>query len=230
MYLPTLVSWIGTIIGIILNISPAVLFWNIYQGKEKYTIVPESMLIFNILCPSLWACYWWLQVDKFVPFFSAVAGLGLSEIFSLVYLYYLSGKCLKKYLIFAFLEINLVLEFNFILLRVIGDYMTVGSIAVVVNIITYIAPGQNIIRVCKEKNYKLIPIASTLSGASCALSWLTFGILIKDIRTIIPNTLGLTFAGINSLIWAYFYCNRDKSKDDEEDEKKEIITPEKEEI
>ena len=228
MDLPTIVSWIGTIIGIILNISPSVLFYNIHLGKEKYTIIPESMLIFNILCPSLWACYWYLQEDKFVPFFSAVAGLGISEIFSLLYLYYLSGKCLKKYLLFALLEINLVIEFNYVLIRIIGDYPTVGNIAVVVNILTYIAPGQNIIKVCKEKNYKLIPIASTLSGASCALSWLIFGLLIKDIHTIIPNTLGLIFAGINSLIWAYFYCKRDK--DDEEEDKKELITPEKEEI
>ena len=228
MDLPTIVSWIGTIIGIILNLSPCVLFYNIHLGKEKYTIIPESMLIFNILCPSLWACYWYLQEDKFVPFFSAVAGLGISEIFSLLYLYYLSGKCLKKYLLFALLEINLVIEFNYVLIRIIGDYPTVGNIAVVVNILTYIAPGQNIIKVCKEKNYKLIPIASTLSGASCALSWLTFGLLIKDIHTIIPNTLGLIFAGINSLIWAYFYCKRDK--DAEEEDKKELITPEKEEI
>lgn len=228
MDLPTIVSWIGTIIGIILNLSPCVLFYNIHLGKEKYTIIPESMLIFNILCPSLWACYWYLQEDKFVPFFSAVAGLGISEIFSLLYLYYLSGKCLKKYLLFALLEINLVIEFNYVLIRIIGDYPTVGNIAVVVNILTYIAPGQNIIKVCKEKNYKLIPIASTLSGASCALSWLIFGLLIKDIHTIIPNTLGLIFAGINSLIWAYFYCKRDK--DDEEEDKKELITPEKEEI
>ena len=55
-----------------------------------------------------------------------------------------------------------------------------------------------------------------------------FGILIKDIHTIIPNSLGLIFAAINSSIWAYFYCKRDKN--DDEDEKREVITPEKEEI
>lgn len=226
MDLPTIVSWVGTIIGFILNITPLIMFWNIFLGKESIAIVPETMLIFNILCPSLWACYWWLQVDKFVPFFSAIVGVGLSEIFALIYLFYLAEKNIKKYLVYAFLEINLVLEFNYFLLRIIGNYSTVGTIAVVVNIITYIAPGQNIIKVIRERNYKLIPISSTLAGASCALSWLTFGILIKDINTIIPNTLGLLFATINSSIWAYFYCNRDKT----EDEKEELITPEKEEV
>ena len=123
MDLPTIVSWIGTVIGIILNISPIVMFYSIIKGKNKIEIVPESMLIFNILCSSLWACYWYLQVDKFVPFFSSAFGLALSEIFSLIYLFFLAEKDWKKYFLYAFLEINLVLEFNYALLFIIKDYM-----------------------------------------------------------------------------------------------------------
>ena len=226
MDLPTIVSWIGTVIGIILNISPIVMFYSIIRGQKKIEIVPESMLIFNILCSSLWACYWYLQVDKFVPFFSSAFGLALSEIFALIYLFYLADKDWKKYILYAFLEINLVLEFNYGLLFVLGDYITVGNIAVVVNIITYITPGQKIYQVIKTKNYNLIPISSTLSGSLCTLCWLIFGLLIWDIRTIIPNGLGLVFATINSGVWAYFYFTRDK----EEYEKEEKITPNEEEI
>ena len=226
MDLPTIVSWIGTVIGIILNISPIVMFYSIIRGQKKIEIVPESMLIFNILCSSLWACYWYLQVDKFVPFFSSAFGLALSEIFALIYLFYLADKDWKKYILYAFLEINLVLEFNYGLLFVLGDYITVGNIAVIVNIITYITPGQKIYQVIKTKNYNLIPISSTLSGSLCTLCWLIFGLLIWDIRTIIPNGLGLVFATINSGVWAYFYFTRDK----EEDEKEEKITPNEEEI
>ena len=226
MDLPTIISWIGTVIGIILNISPIVMFYSIIKGKNTINIVPESMLIFNILCSSLWADYWYLQVDKFVPFFSAAFGLVLSEIFALIFLFFLADKDWKKYILYAFLEINLVLEFNYGLLFVLGDYITVGNIAVVVNIITYITPGQKIYQVIKTKNYNLIPISSTLSGSCCTLCWLIFGLLIWDIRTIIPNGLGLVFATINSGVWAYFYFTRDK----EEDEKEEKMAPSKEEI
>ena len=226
MDLPTIVSWIGTVIGIILNISPIVMFYSIIKGKNKIEIVPESMLIFNILCSSLWACYWYLQVDKFVPFFSSAFGLALSEIFSLIYLFFLAEKDWKKYFLYAFLEINLVLEFNYALLFIIIDYIIVGNIAMVVNIITYITPGQKIYQVIKTRNYNLIPISSTLSGSLCTLAWLIFGLLIWDIRTIIPNGLGLIFATINSGVWAYFYFTRDK----EQDEKEEKITPNEEEI
>ena len=226
MDLPTIVSWIGTVIGIILNISPIVMFYSIIKGKNKIEIVPESMLIFNILCSSLWACYWYLQVDKFVPFFSSAFGLVLSEIFSLIYLFFLAEKDWKKYFLYAFLEINLVLEFNYALLFIIKDYITVGNIAMVVNIITYITPGQKIYQVIKTRNYNLIPISSTLSGSLCTLAWLIFGLLIWDIRTIIPNGLGLIFATINSGVWAYFYFTRNK----DEDEKEEKMTPNEEEI
>jgi uncharacterized protein with PQ loop repeat len=226
MDLPTIVSWIGTVIGIILNISPIVMFYSIIKGKNKIEIVPESMLIFNILCSSLWACYWYLQVDKFVPFFSSAFGLALSEIFSLIYLFFLAEKDWKKYFLYAFLEINLVLEFNYALLFIIKDYIIVGNIAMVVNIITYITPGQKIYQVIKTRNYNLIPISSTLSGSLCTLAWLIFGLLIWDIRTIIPNGLGLIFATINSGVWAYFYFTRNK----DEDEKEEKMTPNEEEI
>ena len=226
MDLPTIVSWIGTVIGIILNISPIVMFYSIIKGKNKIEIVPESMLIFNILCSSLWACYWYLQIDKFVPFFSSAFGLALSEIFSLIYLFFLAEKNWKKYFLYAFLEINLVIEFNYALLFIIKDYIIVGNIAMVVNIITYITPGQKIYQVIKTRNYNLIPISSTLSGSCCTLAWLIFGLLIWDIRTIIPNGLGLIFATINSGVWAYFYFTRDK----EQDEKEEKITPNEEEI
>ena len=226
MDLPTIVSWIGTVIGIILNISPIVMFYSIIKGKNKIEIVPESMLIFNILCSSLWACYWYLQVDKFVPFFSSAFGLALSEIFSLIYLFFLAEKNWKKYFLYAFLEINLVLEFNYALLFIIKDYIIVGNIAMVVNIITYITPGQKIYQVIKTRNYNLIPISSTLSGSLCTLAWLIFGLLIWDIRTIIPNGLGLIFATINSGVWAYFYFTRNK----DEDEKEEKMTPNEEEI
>ena len=226
MELSTIVSWIGTIVGFILNLTPITMFYNIYLEKESIEIVPESMLIFNILCPSLWACYWWLQVGRIVPFISAIFGVMLSEIFALFYLFYYAEKNIKKYLIYAFIEINLVLEFNYIFLCIISDYSVIGTIAVVINIINYIAPGQNLVKVIMERNYKLIPITTTLVGVSCSLSWLSFGIIIRDIKTIIPNTLGLIFSTMNSIIWVFFYCSRDKN----EDENEEMSGPEDEEV
>ena len=85
------------------------------------------------------------------------------------------------------------------------------------NVLMYIAPGQKIVRVIKEKNYKLIPIRSTIVSICCSGSWLLFGISINLIPQIVPNALGLFFSIVNTLAWIYFYINKDKSKDKEEE-------------
>ena len=53
-----------------------------------------------------------------------------------------------------------------------------GPIAMVINIIQYAAPAQNILQVFKTKDYTLIPISSVISGLGCSFCWLVFGILI----------------------------------------------------
>ena len=92
----------------------------------------------------------------------------------------------------------------------------VGTIAMVVNIINYAAPGQNIIKVIKEGNYKLIPIVTTVFGAMCSVSWFTFGVLQKDWNCIIPNTLGMLFSAINIITWTVFYCKAGEEKKEKE--------------
>ena len=42
-----IIAWIGTAIGIGLNITPAVLFYKIFRKIENYKIVPESMMVFS---------------------------------------------------------------------------------------------------------------------------------------------------------------------------------------
>ena len=85
------------------------------------------------------------------------------------------------------------------------------------NAAMYIAPGQKIIRVIKEKNYKLIPIRSTIVSICCSGSWLMYGIVINLIPQIIPNALGLFFSIANTLAWIYFYIKRDLSEDIDEE-------------
>ena len=74
----------------------------------------------------------------------------------------------------------------------------------------FISPGQKIIRVIREKNYKLIPIYSTIVNILCSSSWLGYAICIKLISQIIPNALGLFFSILNTFAWIYLYINRDK--------------------
>ena len=217
MDLELIVSWTATIIGFALKASPIVLFYQIAVGKEKIEIVPELLIICNVLCAELWFSYWVTKADKLAPLVSSSVSLILGLIFSFVYLYYFSKKTFSKFFLYIILESCAVSLLFYGLTQV--DVNTIGLIANIVNIITYVSPGQKIMRVCREKNYKLIPIVTTIFGCITSFCWLCFGILIRDINCIIPNAISVLMAIFNTSIWFYYYCTTKKVKKDGNEEK-----------
>ena len=205
-------SLVGTAMGIGLGITPIVPFLEIIKGKESVRIFPESMIFFNILCPHLWACYW-IRQNIFIPFFSAIFGLVLALIFSTIYLYFYLGKSTAKWLLALVGKFAVVTAFHYFLLDILPSYHYIGTAAMLVGIFTSIAPAQNVLHVIRERNYKLIPICSTVFGGLCNFSWLSFGIMLKDIYNIIPNAICFTINLSNTLIWCYFYYTRDKKEE-----------------
>ena len=212
-------SLAGTAMGIGLGITPIVPFIEIIKGKENVKIFPESMIFFNILCPHLWACYW-IRQAIFIPFFSAIFGFVLALLFSTIYLYFYLGQNTSKWLLSLAGKFAVVFLFHYFLLYIIPTYHIIGTAAMLVGIFTSIAPAQNVVRVIRERNYKLIPIFSTVFGALCTFCWLVFGCILKDIYNIIPNGICLAINLSNTFIWVYFYCTRNK-KDEKEEQLKD---------
>ena len=212
-------SLAGTAMGIGLGITPIVPFIEIIKGKENVKIFPESMIFFNILCPHLWACYW-IRQAIFIPFFSAIFGFVLALLFSTIYLYFYLGQNTSKWLLSLAGKFAVVFLFHYFLLYIIPTYHIIGTAAMLVGIFTSIAPAQNVVRVIRERNYKLIPIFSTVFGALCNFCWLVFGCILKDIYNIIPNGICLAINLSNTFIWVYFYCTRNK-KDEKEEQLKD---------
>ena len=217
MDLESIVSWTATIIGFGLKASPIVLFYKIAVGKEKIEIVPELLIVCNALCAELWFSYWIKIGNKLAPLVSSSVSLALGLIFSVIYLYYYSEQKCFKFLLFVIMESMLVCLLYYGLTLI--ETNIIGLIANVVNVITFISPGQRIMRVCKEKNNKYIPIVTTLLGCITSFGWLLFGIIIHDINCIIPNSINVVLAIFNSIIWLYFYCiNKGKENKDENEE------------
>ena len=225
MDLESIVSWTATIIGFGLKASPIVLFYKIAMGKEKIEIVPELLIICNVLCAELWFNYWTQKGNKLAPLVSSSVSLVLGIIFSFIYLFYFSDKKYGKFLLYIILESISVCLLFYGLNQI--DISYVGLLANIVNVITFLSPGQRIIRVCKEKNYKLIPIVTTILGCITSFCWLCFGILINDINAIIPNTISVILALFNTSIWFYYYCNRKEGDKKENDNEEEMIETDK---
>ena len=220
-----IVSWTATLLGFGLKLSPIVMFYKIAVGKESIEIVPEMLIICNLLCPELWFSYWNKQ-DQMAPWVSSLSSLILGYIFSIIYLFYFSEKKIFKFLLYILLETCFVFGLYYFLSYIVEDLSIIGSVASVVNIITYISPGQKIIRVIKEKNYKLIPIVTTILGCITSSCWLYFGIALSDVKVIVPNFLSTFFSALNSFIWFYFYCKvkkEEKNKTEKDENEVEMV-------
>lgn len=216
-----IVAWIGTALAIGLKITPSVLFYKIFMKIEKHNIIPESMLVFNVLVGQLWMCYW-LRQDNFVPTFSAGVGTCFSILFAALYLFIIFNGKWTTFIIALLIVGDLILQVFYGLLYIL-PLPIVGKFAMIINIISYAAPGQNIIKVIRKGDYKLIPIVTTMAGLLCSMSWTLFGILQKDWNAIIPNSLGIFFSSVNILVWFIFYC---KSKGNNSNEKSKALVEE----
>ena len=215
----TYASLVGTCMGIGLGLTPIAPFISILKGKESVKIFPESLIFINIFCPHLW-CTYWIRQAVFIPFFSAIFGLTLGIVFSSIYLYFYLGKSTTKWLLGLCAQFSIFLSFHYFLLYILPKYEYIGFAAMVAGIVTSIAPAQNVIKVFKQGQYKLIPIWTCVFGGLCAGCWLVFGIAIKDIYNIIPNGISLTIQICNTSIWTYFYCTRKEEKENKEEEEK----------
>ena len=204
---------LGTIFSVCLSFSPTVPFIQVFKYKEKIDILPEGMLLCQLMNRLLW-CSVWILTSRLIPFINAFVGIIITSVFLVLYLYlYYHRICFK-----TFTKGFLLLCFE---LLIVGGAVfsknekVVSTLAMIFNVAMYIAPGQKIIRVIKEKNYKLIPIRSTIVSILCSGSWLMYGIVINLFAQIVPNALGLFFSILNTLAWIYFYINRDKGKEEE---------------
>ncbi len=214
----TITNYIGTfasIIGFFLSISPFVLYYKIIKNQLTVNSIPISMIIFNLLGGVVWLCYW-VKKGTLVPLLSTGINFTIHNISTIFYIYFKVEGKIKKFISTYLIVLLISYGIYHIDYSYITDIKLNGSIAMMICIITYIAPGQNLIQVIKIGDYKLIPITTTILGILCSGSWMIFGVLTNDINNIIPGIIGVTFSIINSVVYIYFYRNRNKKKNDVE--------------
>ena len=217
--LPDFISLIGTIFSVSLAFSPIVPFTQVIRKKEKIDIIPEGMLISTTICRLLYLCIWTVK-QKFIPIINAGLGVFISGSFLATFLYLYYQKCYSKFIAILIFLFILTISFGAGVLVQTEYKFDLGTLAMIFSVLRYISPGQKIGRVIKEKNYKLIPIWSTIASALCSGSWFFYGILINFLPSIVPNAIGLLFSIINTTIWVVFYLKRDKNEEGEEKEEK----------
>ena len=211
------VSLFSTVLNIFLNFSPIVIFINIVKGKEKYTNIPPLMLLFSFLNNAIWGGYWYRKNELSV-FWCCFICVVIATIFSAWYLFYAGEKNCGKFIFYILCQIAFEAGIILLFFSHLIDLYIVGIILIVINTMQYVSPAQNLIKVIKEKNHKLIPIVSTILGALCSGGWLLFGLIVGDINSIISNGLGCLSSIITTFIWLWIYTKYGKMDKKEEEE------------
>ena len=210
-----IMGWIGTCISIIFYIAPIIPISKLMKKKINIKEIPGPLLIMSFMNTILWAVYG-LRDNKTQLYVCNFIGGVISAIFIIIYLIYLTKLNWILIAIYNLIFSNLIIEIFYIFYKIINENNTIGLIAMIVNILMYAAPGAKIYQVFKTGNYNLIPIFSSIIALLNSISWLTYGIYLKDINVILPNGAGVVLALIQIIVWNVFY-NKNKNNNNSND-------------
>ena len=209
-------SSFGTLFSFLLSFTPLPPFIKVFKNEEKIDIIPEGLLLFLILTRIVWGSVW-IITNRKIAAFNSISGIIVCDVFVILYFFLYFNRTYLKTIIASIFLISI--EIILMAIEVSwGNYAVLSYIAMIFNALMFVSPFQKILRVIKEKNYKLIPIYSTVINVLVSSTWLGFGICINLISQIIPNALGVFFSILNTSLWIYFYINRDKEKEKSEKE------------
>ena len=236
-----IVGGIGTAIGMGLNLTPGVLFYEIKKGKKTLNDIPEMMFISNTLCTVMNLGF---SIDIQAPsmLLSNIICTSIAFFYASLYLFYYSEKKLNLFFLYFFMSFNITLEILYLSTQFFIDFeidkefhkdsisgKITGGINMFLTVINAAAPGQKIVEVIKTGNIKLIPIVTTLFQFACSSCWFIYGLLINVYATYIPNGLGILLSGIQIGVYYFFYCKNgggdlsEKNNDSEKDKNNEIF-------
>ena len=199
-------GWTGTALATYFYLAPGVPFYKLIKEQIKINDIPGILLICSFMNCILWADYGLLDNSLQVYFANGLGGT-ITLVWITTYLIYLGKQKVGYALLLVLLLMIAVGGISYLFYFIISKKIT-GLTAMVFNVLMYAAPGEKIIRVCKTKQYNLIPIFSTIGGFFCSLCWLMFGIYKGDLNMIIPNALGLFFAILQVIVYIIYYCKK----------------------
>lgn len=218
---------LGNIIGFGLNLTPFVLFYELYKGKRRLKDIPEMMFISGVFCGSSNLAYGIIKNNKML-YIPSIVNDSLQIFYSTIFLFLYSNKKISTFLLYIIIAYDLTFEEIYIFVNVlefhwgyaVAESIT-GGVNSTVTVINAITPGQNIIKVFKTEDFTLIPIVTNIFQCLCSTFWAIYGFILMDKWMIIPNVFGSVLALVQIATYFYFYCKRN-GKPPEREEKNKI--------
>ena len=208
------VSILGTMISVGLNLTPIVLFYEFFKGKREFKSIPEMMFVSGVFCSSTNLAYGIIKGDGMLILSNTICD-SLQVGYTTLFLFFFAEKDFAKYLLYLIIAYDLTFEIIYIFSDVIKFHTSkdvalnfTGIFNIVIGLINVVTPGQNIIKVFKTEDFTLIPIITICFQCLCSSFWGFYGFKDMDIMIILPNLLGVVLTILQIAVYYYFYCKR----------------------
>ena len=228
-----IVSAVGTMISVGLNLSPILLFYRYFKKTAGLETIPETMFISGIFCCATNLAYGIIKDDKILKISNGCC-YGLQVLYGTIYIFITNKGQVHKLLLYLLIAWDLSFEVLFIFGNILefhfGNKFALtftGAFNMFIGTVNVITPGQNIIKVFKTGNFTLIPIVTIFFQCTCSTLWFVYGLTDMDVNMIVPNVLGTVITIIQIATYYFFYCKHhgkvppQPKKEGEEEEKGE---------
>lgn len=234
----TIVTSIGTMISIGLNLTPILLFYRYFKKTAGLETIPETMFVTGIFCCATNLAYGIIKGDKILMISNGVC-YGLQVMYGTIYIFISNLQSGQKRIDKLFLYLIIAWDLAFEVLYIFGNILEfhfgnefaltfTGSFNIVIGTLNVITPGQNIVKVFKTGNFTLIPVVTIFFQCACSSLWFVYGLTDMDINMIVPNLLGTVITTIQIATYYYFYCKnhgvppKPKEENEEEEDKDKV--------
>lgn len=227
-----IVSSIGTMISIGLNLTPILLFYRFFKKTAGLETIPETMFITGVFCCATNLAYGIIKDDKILKISNGVC-YGLQILYGTIYIFITNKNQVHKLLLYLLIAWDLSFEVLFIFGNILEFHFGnnfankfTGIFNIVIGTLNVITPGQNIVKVFKTQNFTLIPIVTIFFQCTCSTLWFVYGLTDMDPMMIVPNLIGTVITTIQMATYFFFYCKLhgvppEPPKKEEEEEGKE---------
>jgi hypothetical protein len=207
-----IVSAIGTMISIGLNLTPILLFYRYFKGTAGLETIPEMMFITGVFCCATNLAYGIIKDDKILKISNGCC-YGLQILYGTIYIFITNKHQVHKLLLYLLIAWDLSFEVLFIFGNILEFHFGnnfanrfTGIFNIVIGTLNVITPGQNIVKVFKTQNFTLIPIVTIFFQCTCSTLWFVYGLTDMDPMMIVPNLIGTVITTIQMATYFFFYC------------------------
>ena len=199
-------GWIATYLSIPVFMSPTIDFIEVLKGTLSYEKTPIFLILTTYFNCLTWYYYGCLNINQNIKMCNLI-GIISSLIFSIIYIAYE----IKKLFTDAILNALIIFTGTWASKRQLtinyAEFTILGNICIGTTLIQLSYPSFLIYRVIKEKNYKLIPLVTTIFFLLSGICWIIYGLIENYYYIIFANLLNV-FVSVAQIIVYKNYQNK----------------------